>query len=287
MNDSRRDESNSDLPTCEADISEKILIEEVKVTNDVIYVDDAIKQTEVFDSFWVSSVRIGISEKSSIEMYENNEDIKSNRSEEKLVEHLPPICKLQEEVEEEVKEKLVDQEGKNPNDTDLDQTFNLNASYEIVPERNIFTESQIIGSYDNVNELVDKIIDCTKLDSDDELLQFLNEKNKSKEKLDDSLVSYDDDFVNEEEQIMFEDVAENDDNLTVLVPEQINKIKDEVEKHFDVITEEAQLDDLSDSKNIVPNELSFHNENVTINDKKLHVEENKLNKKVILNSRLK
>ena len=163
-------------------------------------------ESVVVDSFWASSVAIDgkLSEKSV------NEEANLNNSS-----HLPPIYSFDSNQDEdemnkhETEKKLVNLDV--ANDTDLDQTFNLNASYEIIPNKNGINESQVIDTYD----FVDKIIDCTKLDDGDDNL-VLNDGNEAHETS--LVINNDDDDENEEER------DSEYENLTVVVPEEINRI---------------------------------------------------------------
>lgn len=135
----------------------------------------------------------------------------------------------------------------NLNDTEFDQTFNLNVSYEIVPDETYKTSvngSQIFETYDVIELLDQDTIDCNKLtepelekQETDEIILSVAEQEA--EKHDESVVEYEPDFVGEEEQD-----DKEPENLTVLVPNELNKIEDEVE------VKEIALDDgeLTESK---------------------------------------
>lgn len=192
-------------------------------------------ESVVVDSFWASSVAIDgkLSEKSV------NEEANLNNSS-----HLPPIYSFDSNQDEnemnkhETEKKKVNLDV--ANDTDLDQTFNLNASYEIIPNKNGINESQVIDTYD----FVDKIIDCTKLDDGDDNL-VLNDGNEVNETS--LIINNDDDDENENENQEEEGDGEYE-NLTVVVPEEINKIaelkldSDEVnEQRLEIIQEKNEI----------------------------------------------
>lgn len=120
----------------------------------------------------------------------------------------------------------------NLNDTEFDQTFNLNVSYEIVPDETNKTSvngSQIFETYDVIELLDQDTIDCNNLTEQepeqqetDEIIQSVAEEEA--ERQDESVAEYEPDFVGEEEQDNKEP-----ENLTVLVPNELNKIEDEGE----------------------------------------------------------
>ena len=139
---------------------------------------------------------------------------------------------------------VVDQ---NANDTDLDQTFNLNASYEIVPHKKEGSDgganspNNLEASYDIVN----KIIDCSQVDSDNEDRDNNVEKedlNATDEATGDQknaivFMQASTTIIADEEQILTEpneeipedlnnqnDSDDEEENLTVIIPEELNKI---------------------------------------------------------------
>ena len=128
----------------------------------------------------------------------------------------------------------VNPDTKNPNDTDLDQTFNLNASYEIIPARQSFTGSPIIDSYDLVENLDVNIVDCTKLNTDDDIIQFINNKTIEDEQINENVTNYESDFANDDED------NNDDEELTVLVPELLNKIEEPHEQIPELSFEETK-----------------------------------------------
>jgi hypothetical protein len=124
-------------------------------------------------------------------------------------------------------QEKIDLNDENANDTDLDQTFNLNGSYEISPTK---IESPF--------EIVDKIIDCSEFDNQDEneiIDQEPNENKNDQPNHDDNYIGNNtivflqttttiittDVQVNQEEPTNNQD---NEDNLTIIVPEELNKI---------------------------------------------------------------
>ena len=220
-------QSTTETSRVEENIQEEV--EEPVVINDTDLILNANNNNnntidgtvEVYDSFWVSSVRIGVSEK-SLEVSDNGEPAADKP--ESIVEYLPPICN------ELVKVVGKDTDlPKDPNDTDFDQTFNLNASYEIVPSAGgsrSFRGSQVMESLEVVGDFVERIIDCSKLETedDDEIERFLSDEKMCDETVEDGLVNYELDFEGEEADFDDDNNA-NRENLTVIVPEQLNKIE--------------------------------------------------------------
>ena len=139
----------------------------------------------------------------------------------------------------------IDLNDENANDTDLDQTFNLNGSYEISPTKN---ESPF--------EIVDKIIDCSEFDNQDENEIIDQEPNENKIEQ----PNHDDNYLgnntivfmqttttiittdvqaNQEESTNNQD---NEDNLTFIVPEELNKINLQNEEEEVDLNEDEEVD---------------------------------------------
>ena len=139
----------------------------------------------------------------------------------------------------------IDLNDENANDTDLDQTFNLNGSYEISPTKN---ESPF--------EIVDKIIDCSEFDNQDENEIIDQEPNENKIEQ----PNHDDNYfgnntivfmqttttiittdvqANQEESTNNQD---NEDNLTFIVPEELNKINLQNEEEEVDLNEDEEVD---------------------------------------------
>lgn len=114
------------------------------------------------------------------------------------------------------------------NDTDLDQTGNLNASYEIIPCRQQNTQSPQIDTY----EIVENVIDCNQVELDDQKCQSedLNEIDNNK-----SLLVYGTESENDDNDLNNNNDSKNEEeNLTVIIPEELNKITDEVSENRDI-----------------------------------------------------
>jgi hypothetical protein len=136
----------------------------------------------------------------------------------------------------------------NLNDTEFDQTFNLNVSYEIVPEEQRSTNgSQLFETYDVIELLGENTIDCNKLQEQEPEVE--PEKNEIILSVADERSDEIDENVNESLNEYYEPdfVEENDkepENVTVLVPEQINRIDNEEEVKEVAATEETDNVDL-------------------------------------------
>ena len=98
----------------------------------------------------------------------------------------------------------------NNNDTDLDQTFNLNASYEIVPAKSSLSSSQLIETYD----VVENLVDCNKLEFDADQFETDSQLNESIE----NVAS-----IHEEANELSD--PHEDTEQTVLIPEQLNNVE--------------------------------------------------------------
>ncbi len=103
-------------------------------------------------------------------------------------------------------------------DTELDQTINLNASYEVLDTMKIKQNSdenndQKLTNEEDLNEkkeeMVENIIDCSELDNPEEEEDVPENNNVSL-------------FVPPGEQ------EENDENVTIIIPSELNKINDHV-----------------------------------------------------------
>lgn len=99
-------------------------------------------------------------------------------------------------------------QSENLNDTEFEQTFNSNASYEIVPNRTSENGSPAMDTYD----FIENIIDCTKLDKEDDLNNYNNNESL--------YIAENPENKNYEEY----DTNEDNENLTVIVPAELNKI---------------------------------------------------------------
>ncbi len=136
----------------------------------------------------------------------------------------------------------------NLNDTEFDQTFNLNVSYEIVPEEQRSTNgSQLFETYDVIELLGENTIDCNKLQEQEPEVE--PEKTEIILSVADERSDEIDENVNESLNEYYEPdfVEENDkepENVTVLVPEQINRIDNEEEVKEVAATEETDNVDL-------------------------------------------
>ena len=136
----------------------------------------------------------------------------------------------------------------NLNDTEFDQTFNLNVSYEIVPEEQRSTNgSQLFETYDVIELLGGNTIDCNKLQEQEPEVE--PEKTEIILSVADERSDEIDENVNESLNEYYEPdfVEENDkepENVTVLVPEQINRIDNEEEVKEVAATEETDNVDL-------------------------------------------
>ncbi len=118
------------------------------------------------------------------------------------------------------------QADENANDTDLDQTFNLNGSYEISPNK-------IESSF----EIVNRVIDCSELENDDvdehekekdDPIEILNLEDQNYEnktivfmQTTTTIIADIQTNVNEEESNIDQN---NEENLTIIIPEELNKI---------------------------------------------------------------
>ena len=101
----------------------------------------------------------------------------------------------------------------NNNDTDLDQTFNLNASYEIVPAKASLNSSQLIETYD----VVDNLVDCNKLEFDADQFEtdlLLNESVENVASIHE-----------EANELSDSHEVQEDTEQTVLIPEELNNVK--------------------------------------------------------------
>ena len=136
----------------------------------------------------------------------------------------------------------------NLNDTEFDQTFNLNVSYEIVPKEQRSTNgSQLFETYDVIELLGENTIDCNKLQEQEPEVE--PEKTEIILSVADERSDEIDENVNESLNEYYEPdfVEENDkepENVTVLVPEQINRIDNEEEVKEVAATEETDNVDL-------------------------------------------
>jgi hypothetical protein len=168
----------------------------------------------LFDSFWVQSVNA----------LDNLDSVKQSENEQKQV-NLEPALIKQNHSQQNVQQN-------DPNDTDLDQTFNLNASYEIVNFNNnnasnnrINSETASIANNNDNNsfaidsyDIVDKIIDCNKLEAETDV---------NPNEVDANGANYCS-LYSQNPNDLCEDFMNNDDeNLTVIVPEQINRVNEE------------------------------------------------------------
>jgi hypothetical protein len=143
------------------------------------------------------------------------------------------------------------QVDENANDTDLDQTFNLNGSYEISPNK-------IESSF----EIVNRVIDCSELENDDEHekendgpIEILNLEDKNYEnktivfmQTTTTIIADIQTNVNEEESNIDQN---NEENLTIIIPEELNKIKfqDEEEEDETEETDENEKQLIESEKN--------------------------------------
>ena len=212
-------------------------------------IDETTKfQTEqsqtVFDSFWLNNsdgfnLQMQVKEKlSQIEEFVKNyeEEFKNE-----MPPHLPPPHALFQK-QKSIENINTTTNASHLNDTEYDQTFNLNASYEIVPNKN--SEFIKIAS----NESVDRIIDCSKLDNNDEINNnnnnYYGQENDEEEEL--IIVNKDDEEINNNDSINEENnqylngpidnQEDGEENVTVIVPEELNKIDEVVTE-----TEKIQL----------------------------------------------
>ncbi|CAF0712537.1 unnamed protein product [Brachionus calyciflorus] len=221
-------------------------------------INDAIPVKTLLDSFWAESVGSDAKSEKSVQ-YDMVNSIDSDK-----IKHLPPIHPVDNEntdnEEDFIKSNesnhdendLDDQKKENLYDTDLDQTCNLNASYEIIPNRQINNQSPQIETYD----FVDKIIDCNKLGSDDEHSQVdeLNKLDNNKSILMNEIKNYEDDF----------EESEENENLTVIIPEELNKVSKE--------TKEIESEQINDAHTKEEEEI---NEEIENQDKPNHGDDSK------------
>ena len=145
----------------------------------------------------------------------------------------------------------IDLNDQNANDTDLDQTFNLNGSYEISP-------TKIESSF----EIVDKVINCNGLVNDDENENEIKDEECKENKNEN--INHDDGYLNqayesntfvfmqttttiiadiqtnqEEEEPIIDQV--NEENLTIIIPDELNKINSQNEE--EIVEERDQLNE--------------------------------------------
>lgn len=140
------------------------------------------------------------------------------------------------------------------NDTDLDQTCNLNASYEIIPSRENNSQSPVIETYD----IVDNIIDCNQVEVEDERLENENynefDCNKSI-------------FVDNDSKDENDSNEAQEENLTVIIPEELNRIDERVENGKNDSEEELEIKEknnieLEEKKN--ENETDIQNKDLNL-----------------------
>lgn len=136
------------------------------------------------------------------------------------------------------------------NDTDLDQTCNLNASYEIIPSRQENSQSPQIETYD----FVENVIDCNQVEfDDDEKCENEDQNNIDNNK---SIFLYQDD------NCLNESKNENEEeNLTVIIPEELNKIKIEDDKNETEEKIEKEQENIRTIDDNCENELKTDNQN--------------------------
>ena len=187
------------------DLEAEKICDQVKKEKNKVFIE------EVGDSFWASD-----SEK-KLEKIAKEPEPRELLFE---VKHLPPSGPC--EIKGEKLEQVLD-----ANDTDLDQTLNLNASYEIVPIR-----ANSSGSTSESYDIVDRVIDCSKAEDE---YEELNEDKKEEANNSD----------NEHHENFFEEMnpEENEENVTIVIPEELNKI-DQLSHQLESKTEAKNNEEL-------------------------------------------
>lgn len=116
------------------------------------------------------------------------------------------------------------------NETYLDQTFNFNSSVElIVPEQKTILDED--DECHNEENEINNIIDCNNLEE----IEIIKETDDQ----DESIKQNEDDEILVEQLNQEEDnhLDEENENLTIIMPEQLNQIKEVVEPKASKINE--------------------------------------------------
>ena len=114
------------------------------------------------------------------------------------------------------------------NETFLDQTFNFNASLDILLNPASFASNEVETAEKNEMTHI-KIIDCNTLDvqNEDEIADEIEDEIENVKKQEESH----DNQKNSSEAFELNSNEENEENLTIVLPEQINNIFEKVSQN--------------------------------------------------------
>ena len=255
------DYENENIPCKDYNLNEEIQNSKQSSTSLFKTVIDKSESVNQGDSFWIDPIaNNNFGSKTNLELELSSQHSNKDTSDLVFSDYKSPnntnekassdsIDKI--ENNEIIKENNL-QNDLNANDTDLDQTFNLNASYEIFPNNNV--EIDAPNNVEPSDEIDNKIIDCNELeeneseneqemDNSDIVLETQSDhnldNNQDLEKntilfMQTTTTTIIETQVNNETPILdTNDNADNqvnEENLTTIIPEELNKIKESEEE---------------------------------------------------------
>ena len=255
------DYENENIPCKDYNLNEEIQNSKQSSTSLFKTVIDKSESVNQGDSFWIDPIaNNNFGSKTNLELELSSQHSDKDTSDLVFSDYKSPnntnekassdsIDKI--ENNEIIKENNL-QNDLNANDTDLDQTFNLNASYEIFPNNNV--EIDAPNNVEPSDEIDNKIIDCNELeeneseneqemDNSDIVLETQSDhnldNNQDLEKntilfMQTTTTTIIETQVNNETPILdTNDNADNqvnEENLTTIIPEELNKIKESEEE---------------------------------------------------------